>query len=215
MSAGSTKPPRFVPLISCATLHCLKSKSKIFTLPFASIAVITLTAMLFSCKNDMETIRSLEVVDTIPDMTATDIEMLYSERGYVYIKLTGPKMVQKTAGDEPILEFPEGFEVNFYDTTFQVKSRISGDYGISFEKKKLMEARHNVVVENMETGEKLYTEQLFWDQNKETIYTDKFVRITRGEEVITADGLVSDQEFQTMEFKNPKGPIEFQEGRPE
>jgi LPS export ABC transporter protein LptC len=124
-------------------------------------------------------------------------------------------MVQEVLDNEPILEFPEGFEVSFYDTAFQVQSRISGDYGISFEKKKLMEARHNVVVENIKTGEKLYTEQLFWDQTKETIYTDKFVRITRGEEVITADGLISDQEFETMEFKNPKGPIEFQEGRPE
>ena len=178
-----------------------------------SIAVITLTAMLFSCKNDMEKIRSLDVSDTVPDMTATDIEMLYSERGMVHIRLTGAKMIRKNIENEPIIEFPEGFQVSFYDTSFTVTSRISGDYGISFEKKKLMEARHNVVVENMETGEKLYTEQLFWDQNKEKIYTEKFVRITRGEEVITADGLISDQEFTTMEFRNPTGPIEFEEER--
>jgi LPS export ABC transporter protein LptC len=179
------------------------------------MAVIIMTALLFSCKNDMEKIRSLEVVDTIPDMTARDVEMLYSERGYVHIKLTGPLMVRKTIDEEPVMEFPQGFVVSFYDTSFQVKSRISGDYGISFEKKKLMETRHNVVVENLETGEKLYTEQLFWDQVKETIYTEKFVRITRGEqEAITADGLVSDQEFETMEFKNPKGPIEVKEDVP-
>jgi LPS export ABC transporter protein LptC len=88
---------------------------------------------------------------------------------------------------------------------------MQGDYGISYEKKKLMEARHNVIVENLETQERLNTEQLFWDRMKETIYSNKFVRITRGEEVITADGLTSDQSFENMEFKNPRGLIEVEE----
>lgn len=179
------------------------------------MAVTLLTALLFSCKNDINAIRSLDVLDTVPDMTARDVEVLYSERGYVQIRLTGPLMIHTTIDEEPVLEFPEGFQVSFLDSNFRVKSTISGDYGISFEKKKLMEARHNVVVQNMETNEKLFTEQLFWDQNKETIYTEKFVRISRGEEIITADGLVADQGFERMEFKNPKGPIEVQEEMPE
>jgi LPS export ABC transporter protein LptC len=167
--------------------------------------------LLFSCKNDLETIRSLEVLDTIPDMTAREVEILYSERGYVQVRLTAPLLIKKAVENEPVIEFPEGFLVHFYDTAFRVKSIMSGDYGISYEKQNLMEARHNVMVENLETQEKLNTEQLFWDRNKETIYTNKFVRITRGEEVITADGLTSDQSFETMEFDNPRGLIEVEE----
>jgi len=167
--------------------------------------------LLFSCRNDLEEIRSLDVVDTLPDMSARDVEILYSERGFVQVKLIASKLIRKTMDDQPVLEFPEGFTVFFYDTTKNIKSTIKGDYGISFEKQKLMEARHNVIVENLETDEKLNTEQLYWDRARETIYTEKFVRITRGEEVITADGLTSDQSFETMEFKNPKGLIEVTE----
>lgn len=167
--------------------------------------------LMFSCKNDLEEIRSLDVRDTLPEMSAKEVEILYSERAKVQVRLVAPELIKKEVGDEPVLEFPKGFTVYFYDSTDHVKSTIQGDYGISFEKKKLMEARHNVIVENLETNEKLNTEQLYWDRIKETIFTDKFVRITRGDEVITADGLTSDQSFETMEFKNPKGLIEVRE----
>lgn len=175
------------------------------------IAVSLQAALLFSCKNDLETIRSLDMVDTIPEMSANEVEIYYSERAFVQIKLVAPRLVKTTRDDEPVLEFPDGFTTYFYDSTYQVKSYISGDYGISYEKRKIMEARHNVIVENLETNEKLNTEELFWDQNQEIIYTNAFVRITRGDEIITADGLKADQTFETMEFENPKGEIEVKE----
>lgn len=172
---------------------------------------LLMASFLFSCKNDLETIRLLDVTDTLPDMSASEVEILYSERSHVQVRLIAPLLIRKTYDSEPVIEFPEGFTVFFYDSNLLVKSTIRGDFGISYEKKKIMEARHNVIVENLETGERLNTEELFWDQNKEIIFTDKFVRITRGEEVITADGLTSDQTFQTMEFSNPKGLIEVKE----
>ncbi len=166
--------------------------------------------MLYGCRNDMEAIRSLDITDTIPQMSARDIEILYSEQGYVQIKLTSPHLISFD-GEDPYMEFPEGFTAYFYDTAFHVTSTISADYGISHEKTKIMEARHNVVVENIGKSEKLNTEELFWDRNKETIFTDKFVKITRGEEVITGDGLTSDQNFVNIAVKNPKGLIEVKD----
>jgi LPS export ABC transporter protein LptC len=182
-----------------------------YGLKFLGFAIILAGLILPSCKNDMETIRSLEVLDTLPEMSARDVEILYSERSHVQVKLTAPLLIRNTQDDEPVIEFPEGFTVFFFDSTFQVKSTMTGDYGISFEKRKMMEARHNVIVENLETQERLNTEQLFWDRLKEKIYSEKFVRVTRGQEVITADGMTSDQSFETIEFINPKGLIEMEE----
>lgn len=189
----------------------MESDSKIVSHSVVGIAVLLIAALLFSCKNDIEAIRSLELVDTIPDLSAKEVEIYYSERGFVQIKLVAPTLVRTLMEDEPVIEFPDGFTTYFYDSLQQVKSYISADYGISYEKKKMMEARHNVIVENLESKEKLNTEELFWDRVKEIIYTEKFVRITRGEEIITADGLESNQTFESMEFKNPKGLIEVEE----
>lgn len=174
------------------------------------LVTLWMTFMLFSCKNDMETIRMLDVADTLPTMSADDIEILYSEKGQVQVRLISPKLV-KHEGDDEFMEFPDGFKVFFYDSNMQIKSTISANYGISYEKKDLMEARHNVVVENLDKNERLNTEELYWDRSKRRIYTDKFVRITRNEEIITGDGLESDEGFQDIEIKNPKGIIEIRE----
>lgn len=175
------------------------------------IAAILLTAVMFSgCKNDLEEIKSLDFTDTLPDVTARDVQMYYSESARVEIELVSP-LVISYGGSEPYTEFPEGFTVFFYDSLHKVKSTISADYGINYEKKELMVARYNVEVINVEKDERLNTEELFWDQKKKIIYSEKFVRITRGEEVITGDGLTSDQEFEAIEIKNPRGLIEIED----
>ena len=180
--------------------------------PFLALIIFTLLtgAMLSSCRNDVQTVLSLDYVDTLPEVSARDIEILYSEKGRVQIKLLSPRLVNKTE-EEPILIFPEGFTVFFYDSAMTLQSTIKADYGISYEKKKIMEARHNVVVENMEKGETLNTEELFWDRGKELIYSDKFVKLTTGEQIITGDGLTSAEPFEELVISNPKGLIEVKE----
>lgn len=168
------------------------------------------TTSLSSCKNDVQTVLSLDYVDTLPEVNARDIEIYYSERARVQIKLVSPYLVNK-AEEEPVLLFPEGFTVYFYDSLMNVQSTITADYGVSYEKKKIMEARHNVVVENLQKGEKLNTEELFWDRNKQEIYSNKFVRLTTGEQVITGDGLTSKEPFDEILISNPKGLLEFKE----
>lgn len=169
-----------------------------------------LIAFLSSCKNDIETIRSLEFVDTLPEMTARNVEITYSERGRPKIKLVGPYLVSKEE-DEMMTIFPEGFTVYFYDTLMNIESTITADYGISYEKKKMMEARHNVVVENLRKEERLNTEELFWDRNKEVIFSDKIVRITSGGQVIIGEGLYSKQPFDELEVYKTTGILEIKE----
>jgi LPS export ABC transporter protein LptC len=186
-------------------------REKVLAFIFTSgIAAIFITALLPSCKNDVQTVLSLDVVDTLPELTARDIEILYSEKAKVQIRLISPYLVNKTE-EEPILLFPEGFTVFFYDSAMNLQSTITADYGISYEKKKIMEARHNVVVENMEKGEKLNTEELFWDRGKQIIYSNKFVKLTSGEQVFTGDGLTSAEPFDELFISNPKGLIEIKE----
>ena len=179
----------------------------------AAIIILSI-ASLNSCKNDLEVVYSLDFNDTLPIVTARDIEMLYSESAKVQIKLVSPLLI-RYEGTDPYLEFPEGFIVYFYDTNLNVKSTISADYGISHEKDKIMEARYNVVVVNVEKNEKLNTEELFWDQAKEIIYSNKFVKVTRDDEVITGDGLKADQTFQKIDIDHPKGLIEIDESEDE
>jgi len=174
------------------------------------IAAVLFSTILPSCKNDVQTVLSTEMVDTLPEMTARDIEILYSEKARVQIKLTSPLLVSKTEED-PVLLFPKGFTVFFYDSAMNLTSTITAEYGISYEKKKLMEARNNVVVENLEKGEKLNTEELFWDRDKQLIYAKSFVKLTSSGTVIMGDGLTSKEPFEELIISHPTGPIEIKE----
>ncbi len=160
--------------------------------------------MLFGCKSDIKTIYIYGEIDTLPEMIAKDIEFIRSDSGIVQALLTSPLM-NKYSGKKPFIEFPDGFKVQFYDSLLNVKSFITANYGISYEKKKRMEAYKNVVVINNEKNEKLNTEHLIWDQSKKIIFSNVAIKITTKDEVIFGDGLESDETFDKYEIINPTG----------
>ena len=160
--------------------------------------------MLFGCKSDIKTIYIYGEIDTLPEMIAKDIEFIRSDSGIVQALLISPLM-NKYSGKKPFIEFPDGFKVQFYDSLLNVKSFITANYGISYEKKKRMEAYKNVVVINNEKNEKLNTEHLIWDQSKKIIFSNVAIKITTKDEVIFGDGLESDETFDKYEIINPTG----------
>jgi len=168
--------------------------------------------MLFSCENDINIINSLSLIDSLPMETAYDIEVYYSDSGKVQAYLQSPLMERHANEGEgekgEFMEFPKGFIIIFYDSVLNPESQITANYGIRNEKDKLMEAKNNVIVTSIKNNEQLETEHLVWDERKKTIFSDVFVKITRSEEVLYGDGLISDENFGSYTIKNPSG--EFQ-----
>jgi len=168
------------------------------------IIIYIFIIMLFACENDIKTLNSYTQVDSLPLELAYDIEVIYSDSGKIQACLESPLM-KRYEEDGSYLEFPDGFKIIFYDSLKKKKSQITAKYGISYEKKKIMEAKNNVVVINTVKNERLETEHLVWDHRKKIIYSDVFVKITTPDEVIYGDGLYSDQNFDSYTIKNPTG----------
>ncbi len=160
--------------------------------------------MLFACENDIQTIYSLSQIDSLPLELVNDLEVIYSDSGYIQAKLQSPIM-KKYKEEDGYYEFPEGFKVIFYDSLQNIKSQITANYGINWEKDKKMEAKSNVIVFNKIKNEKLETEHLVWDQKKKKIFSDVFIKITKPDAVIYGDGLTSDQNFSHYVIVNPTG----------
>lgn len=162
--------------------------------------------MLFACENDIQIIYSLSQIDSLPLELVTDLEVIYSDSGFVKAKLQSPLM-KKFEEKDAFYEFPDGFKVIFYDSVQNEKSEITANYGINWEKKRIIEAKNKVVVFNKIKNEKLETEHLIWDQKKGIIYSDVFITITRSDAVIYGDGLTSDQNFNHYNIINPTGEL--------
>ena len=69
--------------------------------------------MLFACENDINTINSLSLIDSLPMETAYDIEVYYSDSGKIQAYLESPLMERhdKEGDNEEYMEFPKGFKI--------------------------------------------------------------------------------------------------------
>lgn len=166
--------------------------------------------MLFACENRMETIRKLTMADTIPAEIAKGVRIIYSDSAQLQMVLTSPLMYQ-IGGDDPYIEFPKGLLVETYDANKNLVSELSAEYGKRFVKTRLMEIEKNVVVINHNSGKKLLTEHLFWNERTKKIYNSVFVTILEKDKTIHGDSLLADQNFEHVEIFNIRGTIKIKD----
>jgi len=172
---------------------------------FRYLFLFLLTVFFAACENDIEKVKLLGTHEQSPVVSASNIKMLYSDSARVEVQVTAPVMNQYVT-ENPYIEMPKGLKALFYDGMLNVKSRLSADYGVRYDKEQKMEARKNVVVVN-EKGEQLNTEHLIWDERREKLLSDEFVKITRKDEIIYGTGFEANQDFTKYKIFNIKGTI--------
>jgi LPS export ABC transporter protein LptC len=163
---------------------------------------------LASCKNDIETINALNNEIKLPDQSGFNIEITYTDSGRIQGKIYAPEVNKFDRGEEPYVEFPKGMKVVFYDSLERPTSYIKAQYAIYYEKKQLWEARNQVVAENQVNHDKLETEQMFWDQKEEKIYSEKFTRLTNADGISYGEGgFESRQDMSRWRLKGSSGTL--------
>lgn len=172
---------------------------------FRSLLPLACCLIFFSCKNDIIEVNKVTVTTNGPSQTSKDVEVIYSDSGKMMTKLIAPE-VEHYVRDTSYFIFPKGIHVLFYDDKAKVKTELTAKYGIRYETLGRMEARNDVVLVNLK-GEKLNTEHLIWDEQKQLIHTEAFVKITTLDEIIYGDGLESNQDFSKYKIKNIKGTL--------
>ena len=83
-------------------------------------------------------------------------------------------------------------------------AEIKADTAYYYDKKKLWELRSHVEIKNQQ-GEKFNTELLFWNQDTQKVYSDKFIRIEQIDRTITGHGFESNQQFTVYTIRKPEG----------
>ena len=180
-------------------MHFLLRK-KITSLCFP-LAVIVFA----SCENDIDKVNLITAANKLPAESIKNALIVYSDSARIKMKLNAP-VLDHYDGENAYVEFPKGINVFFYNDKNKLESNLKAKYAIRYEKSNTMEAKKDVVVIN-DKGEKLNTEHLFWDEKKEMIYSDVFVKITTKDEIIMGEGLESNQDFSMYKFKKIKGTI--------
>lgn len=164
-----------------------------------------LLVFIYSCENDLEKVKLYSKGNAIPQESAKSIKIIYSDSAKVKVELTAP-VLNRFETDNSYIEMPKGLQALFYNERMEVKSKLTARYGIRYERDLRMEARKNVVVIN-ENGDRLETEHLIWDEKKEKLISDDFVKITTKDEIIFGNGFEANQDFTKYKIFNIKGTI--------
>ena len=161
----------------------------------------------FACENDIEKINDFSQIDDLPDISAKNIEITYTDSGKVKAILFAKKLEKYITEKKVYTEFEQGIDVKFYNEFGQLESTIQSNYGRFYDDKRIFIAENDVVIRNHLKEEQLNTEYLVWEQVTEIIYSDKFVKITTPDNIIYGNGFEAKQNFQNPRIREVKGVI--------
>lgn len=156
--------------------------------------------MIISCENDIKQVQALgKKKDGVEE--GKNIESLLSTGGKLKADLKAPFMLRYLF-DTPRVEFPNTLHVDFYDSTTQVESQLFAKRGWYKEYERKVFLTDSVIVFNIKK-DTLWCKELWWDQNAETFYTDKPVKLSQQDpnqprQILYGQGLRSDQNFKNI-----------------
>ena len=169
--------------------------------------ILSLVSILAACENDMSEVNRLFSTEETKVETAIGVEMLYSDSAILNLRIVTPKMVRHIADKDPWQEFPNGLEIEFFDKTGEkVTGRMTANYAERYDKESKFIVRDSVVWFG-EKGEKLETEELIWEEANDKVHTNKFVVVSRPDEIIYGHGFDSNKDFTKWRIRAIEGRI--------
>jgi LPS export ABC transporter protein LptC len=170
------------------------------------LAVLTALAIsVISCGKKSIEYEKMDIL-SLPSQTAKDFTTTYTDSGKLQLVFSAPVMERYEKAEPPYTEFRSGIDVNFHDGNPKPVASVTAKYAKFHDDRNEWELQDSVVAFN-EAGEKLETELLFWDQRKDLIYTDRFVKITTEDQIIQGYGLESDPRLTRRKIKNLSATI--------
>lgn len=158
--------------------------------------------LLFSCSGK-KAAAGVDMEKMVTQRSDT-LTMVYSKNGVKEYRFKTPLMERYEFAKDPYMEFRYGINLISYDSLGRESSRLRADYAIFYEKRELWETRGNVVGQNAD-GRELYTQQLFWDQKRDKVYSNVDSKIVDGMDEFVGEGFESDSDFKEWEFRESEG----------
>lgn len=148
--------------------------------------------------------------DSTYTMKAVDVVTLVSDSGITRYKVQTHEWYMFGEASEPYWYFPKKLHLEKFDSLFRVEASVDADTAYFYQHRKLWKLIGHVRVRSLQ-GEQFETSVLYWDQNLEKVYSDQFIRITKGEFVNTGQGFESNQALTQYRIFNSAAEIPFED----
>lgn len=141
---------------------------------------------------------------TGPIVETTDVLTLFSDSARMKFKLRAPLEQKYENGD---VWYRKGVLLTFYSRDGRVMNTLRGNLGHFDKQKNTYHVKGHVQIVSAVRKERVDTEELFFDQNRQQIYNDTttFVRIETATEILTGKGLRANKDFSRYSLLKPVG----------
>lgn len=167
--------------------------------------IMSIVLMESACKNDMDKVHFFDR-QNMPSQAIDTAVIIRSEHGRLQLQMTAPR-IESFQSPERKTVYPQGFVLSLYDANNNERAKISAHYGISFDDRKVMEARDSVVIIDYQSGDTSYLSHIVWNQQEHRIYSIDKVRSVNGQRVTLGDSFESDDEFAHPVITHQRGTM--------
>lgn len=174
--------------------------------------ILVIGYIFFACRNEVkDVVEHPTDPETTPTMTTDSVRTLVSDSGITKYRITTQTWLMYEEAKKPFWRFPDGLLLEQFDSVFNVAASIICDSATYFKDDQLWRLDGNVNIETVKK-EIILTNQLFYSQRKNEIYSDSFVHIEQNNRIIEGYGFISNDRMTTYSLDSVSGifPMERQ-----
>lgn len=170
-------------------------------------ATVFMVAFFLSCENNIKEVQDFLADKNLPVGVAKNVNLIHTDSGRIKTRLITPLLYDYANRQmHPYQEFPEGILITNFEENGDSTTLIA-DYARIFTKTAISEAKGNVVIRNHKDQSRLYTDQLYWDQNTHYIYTDADFTLYKDKDTIKGRGFESNEDLTKWNARNISGTV--------
>ncbi|MCD8166509.1 MAG: LPS export ABC transporter periplasmic protein LptC [Bacteroides sp.] len=174
-----------------------------------SITIVLITIVMLSLfsscgKGKKYTGDPITERDSMPVMITRGVTTLISDSGVTKYRIITEEWSIYDRTSPSYWAFRKGIYLENFDSLFNVEAQIQADTAYYYDQQRLWELIGNVEILNQE-GDKFNTELLYWDQENEKVYSDKYIRIEEPDRIISGYGFESNQQMTRYRILNMDG----------
>jgi LPS export ABC transporter protein LptC len=170
-----------------------------------NIITVFLAMAVFSCNNSLKEVQDLNAASYGPLSIAENINTKYTDSGRLTSILVSPKMYNFTNNKFPYYEFPNGINLTLFDDN-QDKNTIIADRAVVYSQTDLIDLKGNVVLTTA-ANDTLFTDQLYYDQEKEWLFTNSPVKFRTIDYLTNGNGFDSNKDVTNAQVIEVTGRI--------
>ena len=159
----------------------------------------TVAIVVFSCKSKLSEAQSLDLAKT-PLQSVDSMYMIQSEKGRLQMRVSTPKLRRFETDTLSTEFFPDGIMVYAYNEEGDLETTIKARQASHVKDKR---NNADVRVRNIIKKETMETDTLYWDREKQEIYTDCYIRLYSPDGFMQGYGMRSDEKARNSIIHRP------------